>query len=131
MWTSNVSITNNTDYVLEMRNSFLGHVTISPNGGSFNWTTSDSPNTSRLGFFIIGNDNPEFQGGLYFGEDCGVWVDRGYMESPSVILNASANDQTYVQESNGGNTILEDYSSGGNISLVFNRKVYTQEFRLG
>lgn len=130
MWSANISITNNTNYNVNYLNSFNPNQFISPYSGTYSWTTSETPNTSSMSFFVP-DGVVEFQAGLHFGENCGVWADRGFMESPSVIMDVVANGVSYSQELNGGTTILEDFSMGGNISITFRNKVSIQEFKLG
>lgn len=118
MWNAILSVTNLTDYSISFTNTFLPVQVLSPYT-SESWDILQSPNTSSFKFWKINEDTVEFQGGIYFGEDCGVWADRGYMEVPTVIMDAEVNGVVFSQELNGGQTIVEDFSAGGNISLVF------------
>jgi len=130
MWQANVSITNNTDFKITFNNPFISEQVILAYE-SYVWDTTNSPNTTSLKFWITEGGQVEFQGGLTFGVDCGVWVDRGYMENPIVIMDCQDNDFFVTQESNGGITIVENFDKGGNISLTFKNKIFSQEFKLG
>lgn len=118
MWSTNINIINNTNYTISLFNEFIPQQVITPNGGNFSWSSSDSPNTTSLKFWMIEGE-VNFQGGLNFGKDCGVWADRGYMEFPSVTMDIDVNGLLVSQILNGGQTIVKDFSSGGNISLSF------------
>ena len=64
------------------------------------------------------------QGGLSFGPEAGVYVDRGQMSDQSISMIAVANNVTFTQTENGGDQILQwnQFEQGGNISLTFNNQ---------
>ena len=63
------------------------------------------------------------QGGVSFGPEAGVYVDRGWMSEndQTISMTAVANGKTWTQTSNGGETLLvwNEFEQGGDITLTF------------
>ena len=63
------------------------------------------------------------QGGVNFGPEAGVYVDRGWMaeNDQSIVLTGNVNSKGFMQSQNGGATIVpwNDFEQGGTINLTF------------
>lgn len=124
MWTTNVSLTNNTDYSITVLKNHTSEITISPNGGTSNWVTSDSPNVDSFKFWKPtdqGNVYPTFY--LLFGIDKGVCIDKGATNIQSVIMDIDVNGYSVIRNVYIGEVIVQDFSSGGNLSIVFRNDI--------
>ena len=125
-WAVSVVIYNNTKYSIDIVNNDAGLLSEVSPGGQYGWTTSDPNNTNSLRFFdpTVSPKTYYMQGGVSFGPEAGVYMDRGWMapNDQSIALNAKANDTTYNQTQNGGATVLpwNDFEQGGSISMTFN-----------
>jgi hypothetical protein len=122
-WQVSVTIYNNTDYNLDTVNNYSPEHAIAP-GESFSWTTTDPNNATALRFW----QQPSvyyMQGGLNFGPEAGVYVDRGWMSDgdQSISLTADANGTSWTQTQNGGETLLtwNQFENGGQITMTFNK----------
>jgi hypothetical protein len=66
------------------------------------------------------------QGGVSFGPEAGVYVDRGWMESDdqTISMTVVANGKSWTQTANGGETLLawNEFESGGDITLTFDKQ---------
>jgi hypothetical protein len=66
------------------------------------------------------------QGGVSFGPEAGVYVDRGWMadNDQTISMTAVANGKSWTQTANGGETLLawNEFESGGDISLTFDKQ---------
>ena len=126
MWQANVTINNNTDYNIGIKNNYNPFQIVEPNG-SYTWNTDMTNNSNALYFFKGENQPPYYmQGGVSFGPESGVYVDRGWMadNDQTISMTAIANDNSWTQTSNGGKTLLKwnEFENGGNIDLTFNKQ---------
>lgn len=124
MWQANIKITNNTSYNLTIEGVGPGNTTVVANS-STSWTSQEVNNTKSLLFWV--QENVWYmQGNLSFGPEAGVYVDRGWMADTdqTIEMVADANGKQWTQTSNGGETLLQwnEFESGGNISLTFNKQ---------
>jgi hypothetical protein len=73
-----------------------------------------------LRFWIIPNEF-YMQGGVNFGPEAGVYIDRGWMEDQSIELTGDVNGHQFVQNGNGGAEIVpwNGFEGGGTINMVF------------
>jgi hypothetical protein len=66
------------------------------------------------------------QGGLSFGPEAGVYVDRGWQatDDQTISMTATAGVVTFTQDENGGKEILQwnQFESGGSIVMIFSQK---------
>jgi hypothetical protein len=123
-WNVQLNITNNTQYNIDVVNNDAGQVgEIHPNGGKFSSETSDPNNADALRFWQTPNVY-YMQGGVNFGPEAGVYIDRGWMADgdQSIVLTGTANDHHFSQSQNGGAQILQwdQFENGGVINMVFN-----------
>lgn len=121
-WVAVVTVVNNTSYYIDMSGTGAGGpTTIQPNG-TFTWTSSDVNNAKSLKFYHTAGQY-YMQGGVSYGPEAGVYVDRGWMASDdqSIKMTAVANGKTFVQTDNGGTSLLawNQFEEGGNINLTF------------
>lgn len=125
-WQATLTITNNTDYNIDVVHNLPEGLltTLSPESSEWSWSTVDVNNTIALKFWQQPN-NFFMQGSVSYGPSAGVYVDRGWMDpnAQTIQLIASANQKTWLQTSNGGKTLLawNEFTDGGNISLTFNK----------
>jgi|TARA_R110000823_G_scaffold254788_1_gene377016 hypothetical protein len=125
-WTVNLTITNNTKYNIDVVNNDAGQVGEITQGQTFHWQTSDPNNADALQFWdaTVSPKTYYMQGGVNFGPEAGVYMDRGWMADgdQSIVLNADANGVRYTQSQNGGATVLawNQFEQGGNIHMTFN-----------
>jgi hypothetical protein len=123
MWNVNVTIKNNTDYTITTVNNYSPQEVIQPNGGEFSWNTTEPNNSTSIRFWKIPSQW-YMQGGVSFGPEAGVYVDRGWMSEndQTISMTAVANGKTWTQISNGGETLLvwNEFEQGGDITLTFN-----------
>jgi hypothetical protein len=63
------------------------------------------------------------EGTLIYGYASGVYADRGYLpdDHPPIILQTNCQDRQWIQDTNGGSTLLtsSEFSSGGIITFIF------------
>ena len=101
-----------------------GNVTIGPNSET-QWSSTEVHNTKSLLFWVTQNVW-YMQGNLSFGPEAGVYVDRGWMadNDQTIQMTAEANDKTWTQTVNGGETLLawNEFEDGGDIKLTFNKQ---------
>lgn len=124
MWQANITIQNNTDYYITVDGVGPGNSTIGPNSPN-QWSSQEVHNTKALLFWVTPNVW-YMQGGLSFGPEAGVYVDRGWMagNDQTIKMTAVANGKSWTQTANGGETLLEwnQFEDGGDISLTFDKQ---------
>jgi len=127
MWNVNVSIVNNSDWMLGIVNNYMPFVQLNT-GDSHSWDTDMTNNANAIQFWEKETEHqPPFfmEGNLSFGPEAGVYVDRGWLpeDQQSVKMTAVANGKEWVQTINGGETLLQwnEFENGGNISLTFDK----------
>lgn len=127
MWTVNVTIVNNTDWMLGIVNNYMPFVQLNT-GDSHSWDTDMTNNANAINFW--GKDaeyQPPFfmEGNLSFGPQAGVYVDRGWLpeDQQNVTMKAVANGKEWIQTSNGGQELLawNEFENGGTIILTFDK----------
>jgi len=126
MWNVNVTITNNTDWMLGIINNYMPFVQLNTTD-SHSWNTDMTNNANAIRFWIGEYQAPFLmEGNLSFGPEAGVYVDRGWLAEDNQIIEmvATANDKSWTQTSNGGETLLawDEFEQGGDITLIFNKK---------
>ena len=123
MWQANVTIVNNTEYNLTIEGVGPGNTTIGPNSQTQR-SSEEVHNTKSLLFWVTPNVW-YMQGNLSFGPEAGVYVDRGWMAEgdQSIEMIAEADNKTWTQTENGGETLLawNEFENGGSINLTFNK----------
>ena len=121
-WDVTLNIQNNTKYNIDVVNNDAGETGCIAPGSHFSWGTSDPNNTNALRFWIVPKEY-YMQGGVSFGPEAGVYIDRGWMADgdQSIVLNGDANGVGFSQSQNGGATILkwDQFESGGTINMTF------------
>lgn len=127
MWTVNVKIVNNTDWMLGIVNNYMPFVQLNT-GDSHTWDTDMTNNANALNFWAKDSDyQPPFfmEGNLSFGPEAGVYVDRGWLpeDQQNVTMTATANGKSWTQTANGGQELLawNEFESGGNIVITFDK----------
>lgn len=134
MWNVNVTIKNNTDYTITtvvetyidgFVNNYSPQEVIQPDGGEFSWNTTEPNNSTSIRFWKVPNQW-YMQGGVSFGPEAGVYVDRGWMaeNDQTIQMTAVANGKSWIQSVNGGETLLawNEFEQGGDILLTFSKK---------
>lgn len=125
MWNVNVTIINNTDWMLAIVNNYMPLVQLNTTD-KYTWNTDMTNNANAIRFFQ-GEYQPPFlmEGNLSFGPEAGVYVDRGWMADgeQTIQMTAVANGKSWTQTSNGGETLLawNEFENGGDISLTFDK----------
>ncbi len=123
-WNVNVTIRNNTNWMLGIVNNYMPFVQLNTND-QYNWNTDMTNNANAIKFWE-GEYQPPFfmEGNLSFGPEAGVYVDRGWLDPnhQTVSMTVNANGKVWTQSSNGGETLLQwnEFETGGNIELTFN-----------
>ena len=121
-WTVELNIHNLTEYNIDVVNNDVGVVGVIPPQGNFNWSTQDPNNADALRFWIIPKEF-YMQGGVNFGPEAGVYIDRGWMADgdQSIVLTGDVNGHQFVQNGNGGAEIVpwNGFEGGGTINMVF------------
>ena len=121
-WAVTLNIWNNTRYYIDVVNNVVGKVGVIAPNAFFTWNTSDPNNADALCFWIT-PDVYYMQGGVNFGPEAGVYVDRGWMaeNDQSIVLTGNVNSKGFMQSQNGGATIVpwNDFEQGGTINLIF------------
>lgn len=121
-WVAVVTVNNNTSYYIDMDGTGDGGPTTIQPGKSFTWTSSSVNNAKSLKFYHVAGQY-YMQGGVSYGPESGVYVDRGWMakDDQSIKMTAVANGATFVQTDNGGTSLLpwNGFEEGGNITLTF------------
>jgi hypothetical protein len=125
-WQAEIKIQNNTQYSLTITGTGDG-----PNGETYapgeeiTWSSTSVNNAKALCF--NGPNPPTYmQGGLSFGPEAGVYVDRGWQaaDDQTITMTATAGGVLFTQDENGGKEILQwnQFESGGNIVMIFSQK---------
>jgi hypothetical protein len=121
MWQTELTIQNNTNYILQILGEGVGNQTISV-GESVTITFEELTNKKQFIFWI----SPLVRltrGEIIFGENQGVYVDRGFlMESYQEFkMTAVAGGKTFIQTQNGGQQLLNssEFTQGGPMSVTF------------
>jgi hypothetical protein len=119
-WTVELHIHNLTEYNIDVVNNDVGVVGVIPPQGNFNWSTQDPNNADALRFWITPNEF-YMQGGVNFGPEAGVYIDRGWMEDQTIELTGDVNGHQFVQNGNGGAEVVpwNGFEGGGTINMVF------------
>lgn len=125
-WNVNVTIRNNTNWMLGIENNYMSFVQLNT-GDQHTWNTDMTNNANAIRFW--GKDTayaPPFfmEGNLSFGPEAGVYVDRGWLDTNNqvVSMTVDANGKTWTQTNNGGETLLQwnEFEQGGSIVMTFN-----------
>lgn len=99
---------------------------IQPGGGEWLFHTTDPNNAISLRFWDAAVEPKAYymQGGVNFGPEAGVYMDRGWMapDDQSIALNATANGTVFNQTENGGAQVLpwDGFENGGQLFMNFN-----------
>lgn len=124
MFEANVSITNNTEYHLTIWGDGPHKFVIEP-FSNVQWVSSETSNIKDIHF----SQEPNVffvSGEIIFGQNDGVYLNRGYMPEDNQFIEmiTNVNGKEWTQNSNGGNLILQpnEFQNGGNISLIFNQR---------
>ena len=121
-WTVQLNITNQTEYNIDVVNNDAGTVGVIPPQGKFNWSTQDPNNADALRIWIIPKEF-YMQGGVNFGPEAGVYIDRGWMAEgdQSIVLTGDVNGHQFSQSQNGGAEVVpwNGFESGGTINMTF------------
>lgn len=125
-WNVNVTITNNTNWMLGIDNNYMSFVQLNK-GDQYTWNTDMTNNANAIRFWAQEQPyQPPFfmEGNLSFGPEAGVYVDRGWLdpENQSVSMTVDANGRSWTQTGNGGETLLQwnEFEQGGSIVMTFN-----------
>lgn len=124
-WNVNLNIKNNTKYNIDVVNNDAGQTGEIAPGGIFDWNTADPNNTNSLRFWdaTVSPKTYYMQGGISFGPEAGVYVDRGWQAEGDQSVSATfcANGNCWTQTQNGGETLLKwnQFEGGGQITAVF------------
>lgn len=124
-WEAQVKLVNNTTGLyFTVSGTGPGNTssTIAP-GSTYSWSSTETYNTKNILIYTdsSGSGTPLSQGNLSFGPTAGVYVDRGWMSSQTITLDAVANGKQFTQTTNGGTQLLawNEFESGGDIELTY------------
>lgn len=116
-----VSITNNTRYPLMISGIGPGNAddTIQ-SGQTHSWESSEEHNTKSL-IFKNEDGSAFMQGNLSFSQFGGVYIDRGWMQNQSIVMDSTTNGIIFNQQINGGKQVVpwDGFESGGEIIINF------------